>query len=67
MKKNILTFEILLIMFSLSYSQNITFSKESGFYPEEFLLSLSSSNKETKIYYTIDGSNPTNSNTTQEY
>ena len=67
MKKNILTFEILLIIFSLSYSQDIIFSKESGFYPTEFLLSLSSSNEEAKIYFTIDGSDPTNSNTTKEY
>ena len=69
MKKNILTFEILLIIFSLSYSQDIIFSKDSGFYPKEFLLSLSLStpNKITKIFYTIDGSDPTNSNTTKEY
>lgn len=35
------------------------FSKESGFYTEEFLLNLSSIDKECKIYYTTDGSIPT--------
>ena len=69
MKKISLIFEIYLILFSLSYSQDIIFSKDSGFYPEEFLLSLSlsSPNEITKIYFTTDGSDPTNSNTTKEY
>ena len=43
-----------------------TFSKESGFYEEEFLLILSSS-EGTKIYYTIDGSDPLNSSTSKIY
>ena len=42
------------------------FSKESGFYEEEFLLILSSS-EGTKIYYTIDGSDPLNSSTSKIY
>ena len=42
------------------------FSKESGFYEEEFLLILSSS-EGTKIYYTIDGSDPLNSSTAKIY
>ena len=69
MKNNFLAFEIFLIIFSLSYSQDIIFSKDSGFYPKEFLLtlSLSSPNEKTKIYFTEDGSDPTNSNTTKEY
>ena len=69
MKKIILIFEIFLIIFSLSYSQDIIFSKDSGFYAEEFLLSLSlsSPNENTKIYFTIDGSDPINSSTAKEY
>ena len=43
-----------------------TFSKESGFYEEEFLLILSSS-EGTEIYYTIDGSDPLNSSTSKIY
>ena len=43
-----------------------TFSKESGFYEEEFLLILSSS-EGTEIYYTIDGSDPLNSSTAKIY
>ena len=46
---------------------NIIFSKDSGFYPEEFLLTLSSSEKNSKIYYTIDGTNPTNLTSAKEY
>ena len=46
---------------------NIIFSKESGFYPEEFLLTLSSSEENSKIYYTIDGTNPTNLTSAKEY
>ena len=42
------------------------FSKESGFYEEEFLLILSSS-EGTEIYYTIDGSDPLNSSTAKIY
>lgn len=35
-----------------------TFSHDSGFYPEEFELTLSHPNKDVTIYYTLDGSNP---------
>ena len=42
MKMKIQTILIILVSF-LGYSEcNIIFSKDSGFYPEEFLLSLSS-------------------------
>ena len=43
-----------------------TFSYESGFYDDDFLLNLSSS-ENAKIYYTIDGTNPINSNTSKIY
>ena len=40
------------------------FSQNSGFYENEFMLFLSTSEKDdADIYYTIDGSNPINSNT----
>ena len=42
------------------------FSKESGFYDNEFLLTLSSS-QGSEIYYTIDSSNPLNSTTVKRY
>lgn len=41
-----------------------TFSQGSGFYSENFDLSLSS---DGEIYYTLDGSNPIDSDTTQIY
>ena len=54
-------------LFSLLYSQDsITFSQETGFYPNEFSLTLTSTDG-GKIYYTVDGSDPTNSNTVKEY
>ena len=63
----IFSFFIIILSFSFSYSQDtITFSKESGFYPTEFSLTLSSSDN-SKIFYTTDGSDPTNSNTIKEY
>ncbi len=43
-----------------------TFSKGSGFYDNEFLLTLSSS-QGSEIYYTTDSSNPLNSTTVQKY
>ena len=69
MKNNILILEFLLISFCLSNSQDIIFSQDSGFYPTEFLLSLSisSPNEKAKIYFTEDGSDPTNSETSKEY
>jgi hypothetical protein len=42
------------------------FSKPSGFYPEDFKLTLTS-DKNIKIYYTTDASNPRNSSTSKEY
>ena len=42
------------------------FSKKSGFYDDEFLLTLSTK-EYSEIYYTIDGSNPLNSETVQIY
>ena len=42
------------------------FSKESGFYDNEFLLTLSSK-ENCEIFYTIDASDPLNSNTVQAY
>ena len=49
-----------------SNSQEVIFSKESGFYDSEFDLTLTSS-ENSEIYYTIDGSDPTNSETAQKY
>ena len=42
------------------------FSKESGFYNDEFYLTLSST-QGYSIYYTTDGSNPLNSTTREKY
>ena len=42
------------------------FSKKSGFYPENFNLELSSE-EYTKIYYTVDSTDPRNSTSTIEY
>ena len=42
------------------------FSYESGFYDNEFLLNLSSIDN-SEIFYTIDGTNPINSNTSKIY
>ena len=42
------------------------FSNKSGFYDEEFLLTLTTT-ENTVIYYTIDGSNPLNSDSVQIY
>ncbi len=42
------------------------FSAKSGFYGSDFALTLSSANNDT-IYYTTDGSDPTNSSTAQIY
>ena len=44
------------------------FSQNSGFYENEFMLFLSTSEKDdADIYYTIDGSNPINSTTSKLY
>ena len=58
---------LLFLIFSLSHSQEtVTFSQESGFYTNVFSLILSSK-EGSKIYYTVDGSDPTNSSTVKEY
>ena len=68
-KDNILLLFIIFVI-SISFSKTkepiIQFSKDSGFYPEEFELTLSVSDN-SKIYYTVDSSNPINSTTTKEY
>ena len=66
MKANLYLF-IFLLFFNLYNSQDtITFSQESGFYPNDFTLTLTSSDN-SKIFYTTDGSDPTSSKTAQEY
>ena len=73
LKNNASFIFIFLILFSFSYTLNIPnnndtliFSRKTGFYPNNFLLNLSSS-EGFKIFYTTDGSNPFSSNTTKEY
>ena len=57
----------LVLLFSLYNSQDtITFSQESGFYSNDFTLTLTSSGN-SQIFYTTDGSDPTNSQTAKEY
>ena len=51
----------------ISSQDEIIFSKESGFYNTEFLLSLSTSSESTQIFYTEDGTDPTNSTTVKLY
>lgn len=46
------------IKYDMSYAEPV-FSCESGFYGSEFELELSISDKDLKIYYTVDGSTPT--------
>ena len=70
MKNFLLNFNAYIICLTLLFcqynSQDITFSQESGFYQTEFSLTLTSSDG-SKIYYTVDGSDPTKSNTAKEY
>ena len=67
-KKIINIFLIALFSISLIYSQEeVIFSKESGFYNTEFLLTLSTSSDSSQIFYTEDGSDPTNSTIAKEY
>ena len=57
MEKIIFNIYLILLVFTLTSSQDdIIFSKESGFYTEEFLLTLSTSSETLKIFYTTDGS-----------
>ena len=64
----ILKFITFIAILSLIKAQGgvIKFSKDSGFYEQEFELSLSVSDN-SKIFYTCDSSNPINSTTTKEY
>ena len=43
------------------------FSHESGFYPNDFTLLLTSSDEDSIIYYTIDGTNPLTSKAREKY
>ena len=47
--------------------QEPIFSEKSGFFENEFFLTLSSPEEEVEIYYTLDSSNPQNSSTAQIY
>ena len=68
MEKIIFNIYLILLTIALTSSQeDIIFSKENGFYTEEFLLTLSTSSETLKIFYTTDGTDPTNSTTTKEY
>jgi len=60
-------FLLILLSFLLYTNSNIIFSKDSGFYSQEFLLTLSSLDENSKIYYTLDGSDPTTSPSAKEY
>ena len=64
-KISLIIFVITLALLN-SQEQTIKFSHDSGFYPNEFKLTLSSSDN-SKIFYTVDSSNPTNSSTAKEY
>ena len=67
-KNKLYTFFFILISFNfISSQEEVTFSKESGFYSSEFLLTLSTSSKSLQIFYTEDGTDPTNSLTAKEY
>jgi len=56
----------IILLLNLSNSQDIKFSQEAGFYPNQFSLTLTSSDG-SKIYFTTDGSDPTSSKTAKEY
>lgn len=64
--KEFIAFIIFVACLPFLASQEVVFSHNSGFYPNEFELSLSVSDN-SKIYFTIDSTNPTNSSTTKEY
>ncbi|NLL06954.1 MAG: hypothetical protein GX270_14490 [Clostridiaceae bacterium] len=44
---------------SIEIKETLAFSHSSGFYDKEFLLSINTDNKDIKIYYTLDGTEPT--------
>lgn len=44
---------------SIEIKDTLDFSHSSGFYDKEFFLSINTDNKAIKIYYTLDGSDPT--------
>lgn len=46
---------------------SVSFSSESGIYAEGFSLSMTAVDEKSEIYYTIDGSNPTTSETALKY
>lgn len=60
--KKMLLFLILIVFVKLfantDKSLNPVFSHEAGFYDAPFFLELSTTNKNAKIYYTLDGSEP---------
>jgi hypothetical protein len=61
--------KIILLLISINFissQEEVIFSKESGFYHTEFLLTLSTS-ESSQIFYTEDGTDPTNSITVKEY
>ena len=66
MKANLYLFTLLLLLSLYNSQDTITFSQESGFYPNDFTLTLTSSDN-SQIFYTTDGSDPTNSKTAKEY
>ena len=68
MSKSIVKMYLLMLAIALISSQeDVIFSRDSGFYDSEFLLRLSTSSEALKIFYTTDGSDPTNSTTSTEY
>ena len=61
-------FLFLLISFNfISLQEEVSFSKESGFYNTEFLLTLTTLSESLQIFYTEDGTDPTNSITAKKY
>ena len=61
-------FLFLLISFNfISLQEEVSFSKESGFYNTEFLLTLTTLSESLQIFYTDDGTDPTNSITAKKY
>ena len=62
--------KIILLLISIHFistQEEVIFSQESGFYHTEFLLTLSTSSESSQIFYTEDGTDPTNSITVKEY